>query len=107
MAAAEQKKIFTPQEYLTLERKALDKEMLSLFTADYDSGRKFMLYKSIPSLKEYWTVSLYEHRVQKFFKNDQDNSWILSETLSNSGEVAVSCLDLSVLVPDMYEGVAF
>ncbi len=42
-----------------------------------------------------------------FTQNDQENSWILSETLSTFGVVADFCLDLSVPVPSIYEGVVF
>ena len=44
-------------EYDTLLNPVLIAEVLSPTTEDYDKGRKFDGYRSIPSLKEYLTVA--------------------------------------------------
>lgn len=99
------KEEFLDQEFDTLLNPVFLVEVLSPSTADYDIGRKFMRYRSITSLKEYWTISSYEYRLQKFLKNEKDNSWVLSETTSSTGEILISSLELLVPLVDIYDGV--
>ena len=82
-------------------------EVLSPSTVSYDTGNKFTLYRSIPSLKEYWTISSYEYRLQKFVKNEANNTWILSETTSPNDSFELESLGLTVSMTDLYEGVTF
>ena len=66
-----------------------------------------MLYRSIPSLREYWTISTNEYRAEKYAKNTQDNTWVLSENRDIKSEVLISSLDLKVSLEEIYEGVVF
>lgn len=98
------KEEFLDNEFDTLLNPVFLVEVLSNSTADYDNGRKFMRYRAIPSLKEYWTISSYEHRVVKNLKNDADNSWVLTETTNLQDEMKISSLDLTVSLNEIYEG---
>lgn len=51
--------------------------MLSPTTADYDAGRKFRLYRNLPSLEEYVLVAQDEVHVEVFRRCD-DGRWTLS-----------------------------
>jgi len=80
-------------------------EVLSPTTRDYDTGGKFALYRSIASLKEYWTVSSFEYRLQKFVKNTTNNTWILSETINPNDTMQLESLELIISMQELYEGV--
>jgi Uma2 family endonuclease len=95
------------QQFDTMLNPTFIAEVLSPSTVDYDTGRKFTLYRSIPSLKEYWTISSYEYRLQKFVKNESNNTWILSEYTNKEGDVTLECLELTVPLKDLYDGVNF
>ena len=58
------------QYFDTLLNPTFSVDVLSPSKVSYDTGNKFTLYRSIPSLKEYWTTSFYEYRLQKFVKNE-------------------------------------
>jgi Uma2 family endonuclease len=101
------KEEFLDGEFDTLLNPVFLVEVLSSSTADYDIGRKFMRYRSIQSLKEYWTISSYEYRLQKFLKSEVDESWVLSETINPNDVVRISSLDVLVSLAEVYEGVKF
>jgi Uma2 family endonuclease len=82
-------------------------EILSPSTADYDTGGKFALYRSIESLKEYWAVSSFEYRLQKFVKDTSNNTWILSETINPNDSMTLESLGLTISMQELYEGVTF
>jgi Uma2 family endonuclease len=82
-------------------------EVLSSSTRDYDTGGKFALYRSIESLKEYWTISSFECRLQKFVKNPANNTWILSEAIHLNDSVQLESLNLTISVAELYDGVTF
>jgi len=98
------KEEYLDNEFDTLLNPVFLVEVLSNSTADYDIGRKFMRYRAIPSLKEYWTISSYEQRIVKNLKNDSDNSWVLTETTNLQDEVKISSLDLMVSLNEIYDG---
>jgi len=101
------KEEFLDAEFDTLLNPVFLVEVLSSSTADYDIGRKFMRYRSIQSLKEYWTISSYEYRFQKFLKSEVDESWVFSETINPNDVVRISSLDVLVSLAEVYEGVEF
>jgi Uma2 family endonuclease len=53
-------------------------EVLSESTRDYDRGRKFQYYRTLPSLVEYLTVSQDEPHVEHWSRQQQDR-WLLVE----------------------------
>lgn len=82
-------------------------EVLSPSTAVYDTGNKFTFYRSIPTLKEYWAISSFEYRLQKFIHNEKENSWLLTETVNKDELAPLTALGLEVPLSDVYEGVTF
>jgi len=64
-----------------------------------------MRYRVIPSLKEYWTISSFEYRIEKYLKTQSDNTWLLSEAIDITSQLTISNLDLAVSLKEIYEGV--
>ena len=81
-------------------------EVLSKSTADYDTGGKFMRYRSIESLKEYWVISSLECRLQKFVKQT-NSSWLLTETTNVNDTVLIESLGEEVPLSEVYFEVDF
>jgi Uma2 family endonuclease len=63
-----------------------------------------MRYRSILMLKEYWNLSSYEYRLQKFLKNEKDNSWALSEITNPADEVLLSSFGVTIPLKEICEG---
>lgn len=81
-------------------------EVLSKSTADYDTGGKFIRYRSIESLKEYWVISSLECRLQKFVKQT-NGSWLLTETTNVNDTVLIESLGEEVPLSEVYFEVDF
>lgn len=99
-------KKFLDGEFDTLLNPVFICEVLSRSTADYDTGGKFMRYRSIESLKEYWVVSSLEHRLQKSVKQPNGN-WLLSETTNVEDTVVIESLSTEVSLKEIYLDVLF
>ena len=99
-------KKFLDNEFDTLLNPVFICEVLSKSTADYDIGGKFMRYRSIESLKEYWVLSSLEYRLQKFVKQS-NASWLLSENLDVQDTVVIESLSEEVNLKEVYFGVKF
>ena len=99
-------KKFLDNEFDTLLNPVFICEVLSKSTADYDIGGKFMRYRSIESLKEYWVLSSLEYRLQKFVKQS-NASWLLSENLGVQDTVVIESLSEEVNLKEVYFGVKF
>ncbi len=82
-------------------------EVLSPSTSDYDNGGKFVLYRSIESLKEYWTISSFDYRIMKWVKDISNNTWILSETINPNDSMLLESFGLTISMQEVYEGVTF
>ena len=82
-------------------------EVLSKTTRDYDTGGKFAFYRSIETLREYWTVSSYEYNIQKWVKNSHNHTWVLNETSAREDSMKIESLKLNISLPELYEQVAF
>lgn len=79
-------------------------EVLSPSTALYDLENKFDFYRSITSLKEYWAISSFEYRLQKFARNE-DNSWLLTETTNRKEVARLAWFDLAVPLEEIYRDI--
>lgn len=99
-------KKFLDNEFDTLLNPLFICEVLSKSTADYDTGGKFMRYRSIESLKEYWVISSLEYRLQKFVKQ-ANGSWLLSETTNVNDTVLIESLNAEVSLKEIYFEVSF
>ncbi|MBX2901499.1 MAG: Uma2 family endonuclease [Cyclobacteriaceae bacterium] len=100
------KEEFVDAQFDTLLNPTFICEVLSPSTADYDTGGKFTLYRSIESLKEYWVLSSIEYRLQKFVRQP-NNNWLMSETVHVNDTVLLETLSIEVPLKEIYLDVAF
>ena len=81
-------------------------EILSASTRDYDLGKKFMLYRQIPSLKHYVMIDSEEVRVIIYSRNI-DETWILKEMTDINAVFKISAIAISLDLQTIYEKVTF
>ncbi|HAX77774.1 MAG TPA: hypothetical protein DCY88_18530 [Cyanobacteria bacterium UBA11372] len=81
-------------------------EVLSDSTEDYDRGKKFKLYRSIPSLREYIIIAQSEMQVEQFSKTD-DNKWILSEYEGENAILTLTSVPFQIALFGIYDKVEF
>ena len=76
-------------------------EVLSPSTEGYDRGKKFELYRTIESFREYLIVHQDRRHVEHYSKQD-DGSWLLREHSGVGGSVAVARLGILISLADLY-----
>jgi Uma2 family endonuclease len=76
-------------------------EVLSPSTEGYDRGKKFELYRTIPSFQEYLVVHQDRRHVEHYSKQD-DGSWLLRDHTGAEGSVAVARLGVHVSLSALY-----
>lgn len=79
-------------------------EILSPSTKNYDRGKKFNLYKDIPSLKEYITIDSASLSVEAHYINDEKN-WLLTEHKQITDALTFVSMGLDLALKDIYEHV--
>lgn len=79
-------------------------EVLSESTEDYDRGRKFFFYRSIPSLDTYVLVAQDRVHVECFTRHP-DTQWRLSEWTRLDEQLELPSLDLRLPLAEIYAGV--
>jgi Uma2 family endonuclease len=78
-------------------------EVLSPSTEAYDRGKKFQLYRTIPSLREYLLIAQDERHVEQYSKQNAEG-WLFREY--RSGIVTIPSLkDLRIALEELYESV--
>ncbi len=79
-------------------------EVLSPSTEKFDRNGKFMLYKQIPSLKEYVLVNQDRPHINTFFK-EKPSTWIdtVEEDLNNT--IYLASIDCILSLKQIYKGV--
>ena len=76
-------------------------EVLSPSTEGYDRGKKFELYRTVPSFREYLIVHQDQRHVEHYSKQD-DGSWILREQTGADGSVTIARLGVHIALADLY-----
>lgn len=76
-------------------------EVLSPSTSDYDRGKKFELYREIPSLSEYILVHTDAVQVEHYSRQ-ADNSWIFREYSGNDSRITLTSAGCSIRLGDAY-----
>ena len=77
-------------------------EILSPSTRNYDRGVKFMLYRAIPTLKEYILVEAESIHVEQFAIN-QEGLWQLKEFSSQDDQLSIHTLNVNLPLKDIYD----
>lgn len=81
-------------------------EVLSESTEGYDRGRKFEMYRRIPSLREYILVSQWEPRIESFVRQG-DGTWLLHEAVGPESSFTISSLGVTLSLARVYAKVDF
>jgi len=77
-------------------------EILSPSTRNYDRGVKFMLYRAIPTLKEYILVEAESIHVEQFAIN-KEGLWQLKEFSSQDDELKLESINVNLILKDIYD----
>jgi Uma2 family endonuclease len=77
-------------------------EILSESTKDYDRGRKFTFYRTIPTLKEYILVDSESVFIENFRLNASGH-WELEEYKSIEQSLLIEALSVTLPLRDIYE----
>ena len=78
-------------------------EVLSPSTAEYDRGKKFALYREIPSLQDYILVHTDSVLVEHYSR--QPENWLLRKSSGLDSSVHISSIDCIVDLNDVYRNV--
>ena len=81
-------------------------EILSPSTKKYDRGKKFNLYKDIPSLKEYIMIDSESVSVEAYYINDEQN-WALNKHEDISDMLNLISMGFNIALSDIYDRVRF
>jgi len=81
-------------------------EVLSESSEGYDRGRKFEMYRRIPSLREYILVSQWEPRIESFVRQG-DGTWLLQEAVGPESSLTITSLGVTLSLARVYAKVDF
>ncbi|QXU39873.1 Uma2 family endonuclease [Pedobacter sp. D749] len=81
-------------------------EILSPSTKNYDKGKKFNLYKDIPSLKEYIMIDSESVSVEAYYI-DEEKNWVLNQQKELSEALTFVSMGFNVALNDIYYYVTF
>ena len=77
-------------------------EILSPSTRNCDRGVKFMLYRAIPTLKEYILVEAESIHVEHFAIN-KEGLWQLKEFSSQDDQLILESINVNLILKDIYD----
>jgi Uma2 family endonuclease len=80
-------------------------EVLSESTADYDRGGKFVLYRQIPTLKEYILIDSREVTAEVWRKNEGGFWFLQKETTNIKDQITIETIDLTLALEEVYAGI--
>jgi Uma2 family endonuclease len=78
-------------------------EVLSTFTAANDRGAKYMLYRQLPSLRQY-LIPDSESIHAELYSLDELGRWVLTETRDPAAVLDLSSIDCQVPLAEVYAG---
>jgi Uma2 family endonuclease len=95
---------FEPDEFDSLVNPVVLIEVLSPSTAAYDRGDKFLLYQTIPSLREYVLVSQESRRIE-VFRRQPDGSWLYQSCPPSAPPLALESIGCTLTLDEVYRKV--
>jgi Uma2 family endonuclease len=103
MVVCGKKKFLEDTDLDTILNPVLIVEVLSDSTESYDRGKKFELYRGLPSLKEYVLVSSSKrYSIERFFLNSQ-GVWEFADSQDlKDGFVSLQSIGLDLYLKDVY-----
>ncbi len=97
---------FLDKEVDTLLNPQVIIEVLSDSTEKYDRGKKFELYRHIPTLREYILVSQDHAHVDRFALNEQ-GQWVLNDATGLEASIELTAIDCRLPLVEVYAKVEF
>jgi Uma2 family endonuclease len=79
-------------------------EVLSDSTQNYDRGRKFDQYRTLPSLREYLLVAQDAPRIEQWIRQPDDN-WLLSEINGTDASIRLASVECVLPLAKIYNKV--
>lgn len=89
----------------TLLNPTLLVEVLSPSTSQYDRSDKFMLYRQVPSLRQYLVLDS-QTAYAELHSRDELGRWVLTETRDLTAVLDLSSIGCQVPLAEVYAGVA-
>jgi Uma2 family endonuclease len=77
-------------------------EVLSDSTQDYDRGKKFAAYQTLPTFEEYLLVDQSQVQVEHYVKQ-LDKKWLFTEYNSTDVRISLVSISLEIALADIYE----
>jgi len=96
--------VFLNDDKMNLLNPSVIIEVLSKSTKDYDRGSKFMLYRSIPTLKEYILVEPETPYIEVFCINAM-GLWELKEYNAITDTLAIRTIGVKLPLTRIYKGI--
>ena len=90
----------------TLLNPTLLVEVLSPTTGQYDRSDKFMLYRQVPSLRQYLTLDSQSIHAE-LYTLDELGRWVLTETRDLAAVLDLASIGCQVALTEAYAGVTF
>src|SRR3984885_4784794 len=81
-------------------------EILSDSREAYDRGRKFELYRRLPSLREYLLVSQRKALVEQYIRQES-GAWLLNEVAGLESKLSLPSVGIAIEMADVYTDVRF
>jgi Uma2 family endonuclease len=81
-------------------------EVLSDSTEAYDRGKKFEMYRQIPSLREYLLVNQHKPRIEQFIRQDGEE-WLLRSAAGLESKVSLPSVSITIEMAEVYYNIQF
>jgi Uma2 family endonuclease len=97
---------FADDQSDTLLNPVLIVEVLSDSTENYDRGRKFEQYRTLPSLIEYVMVAQDAPRIEQYTRQPDDR-WLLAETSGRDASIQLISIDCVLPLAEIYDKIVW
>jgi Uma2 family endonuclease len=96
--------IFDDEHQDTIVNPVVIIEVLSPSTEQYDRGRKFQAYRSLPSFQEYLLISQNAIRIEHFARQN-DIMWLMTEYTKPEQVITLASVPCTLSLAAVYEKV--
>jgi Uma2 family endonuclease len=93
--------VFEDDEQDNLVNPLVIMEVLSPSTEAYDRGEKFLLYQTIPSLREYVLVTQSPRRIE-VYRKQPDGSWLYQSSPFTPPPLVLASVDCTLTLDEVY-----
>lgn len=94
--------VLLPDEFDNLLNPAVLIEVMSDSTEDYDRGRKFLRYRSIPTFQEYVLINAQTVGVEVWRKNELGQWTLIEQNTDSASQFTIQTIDLTISLRQTY-----